>query len=298
MTRPLGMMSFETFDACVQAAVAGRQLAFKPLELHHFGESLLHPEIARFVRHATKSGVPTQLNCNPGHLAPDLGEELLRAGLGVMVFSFDGMDTPTMQLARGAVANYEKAEERIMAFVEARPRLNPFCAVMIQMVALEANQHQWRAFMQKWRGIPGVMPHIKAFDSWTQPGLVQLGARTPHNVANLMECTFPYHAVVVLWDGRIVPCCHDHDGAVVLGSIHDGLENVWRSPVALAFREDFERGTLPANHMCRRCCWWPGNGGWIPFPGKIVEQAIASGLVQGVDGVADPARVAAAAGVK
>ena len=251
MKRPLGMMDFATFRTCIRE-VEEVQKQIRPLGLHHFGESLLHPELPRFVAHASERGVPTWLACNPGHLSPRLGEELLQAGLSRIVFSLDALDTPTLQLLRGRVANYDRAEQHIRHFLDVRDCLNAACEVRIQMIAYEANRDQWEAFKAKWQR-PDVYVYVKAFDSWTMPELQELGAE-----AMQVRCTFPFLFAVVLWDGRIVPCCHDHDAEVVLGSIHDGLLTVWQGKAYRRFREQFQERTLPQAHLCRRCAWWPG----------------------------------------
>jgi len=79
MTRPLGFMDAATYRRCIDA-VPPRQIAVQmPLGLHRFGESLLHPELAACVGYASARKVPTISSCNPGHLTPQIGEDLFRA---------------------------------------------------------------------------------------------------------------------------------------------------------------------------------------------------------------------------
>jgi radical SAM protein with 4Fe4S-binding SPASM domain len=254
MTRPQGYMAFSTFQACI-LAVEGFQQDVRPLGLHHFGESLLHPEIARLVSFATAQEVPTSLSCNPDHLSPALSQALIEAGLTRITFSLDGLDTSTLQDLRGAAADYGRAERGILDFLEAKSRLGSDCEVRVQMIAYRSNRHQWKPFIEKWKPYD-VFCYVKKFDAWTHPDLAIQGAE-PMRV----QCTFPYRFVVVLWDGRVVPCCHDYDGELVMGSIHDGLSTVWNGEAYCAFRDQFHHRTLPADHMCRRCAWWPGGVG-------------------------------------
>jgi len=262
MHRPLGMMSPETFRAVVDA-VAPYQRNFWPMALHHMGEALLHAEIAEHVAYACSRGVPTSLACRPNHLTPERGEALLRAGLCMIVITVDALDTPTMRAITGKVANFEKAEENVRAFLDVRRKLDSPTKVMIQMIAYADNQHQWKAFEERFAcSDPGVVVAVKRFSAWTVPELAQFGAASEKFLGG--SCRRPFNSFVVLWDGRVVPCCRDHDGAVVLGNIHDGLDNVWNGPAYEAFREGFDDDALPKDHMCRGCSLYP----WSPAAEK------------------------------
>ena len=253
MTRPQGDMAFSTFKACV-SAVESHQRDVRPIGLHHFGESLLHPDVVRFVDFASARGVPTCLACNPDQLFPELSAGLIRAGLSRITFSLDGLDTPTLQRIRGPAASYERAAAGVLDFLAARSRLSADCEVRIQMIAYRINRDQWERFEQQWEPYD-VFCYVKKFDAWTHPDMAALGAEPM-----VVHCTYPHRFVVVLWDGRIVPCCHDCDGELVMGTIRDGLSNVWHSESYDRFRRQFNHGTLPGDHLCRRCAWWPGNG--------------------------------------
>jgi len=34
-------------------------------------------------------------------------------------------------------------------------------------------------------------------------------------------CRWFWSSVIILWDGRIVPCCHDMQGKIIIGNIKD-----------------------------------------------------------------------------
>lgn len=251
MTRPVGDMSFETFQACVDA-VRDIQAAHRPMGLHHFGESLLHPGLPRFIAYAAGEHVPTWLSVNPDRMDFALAREMIAAGLSRVTFSLDGLDDGVLSTIRGPGACFHRAYRGIEDFIRARDLAGSDCQIRVQMIAYQHNEHQWEAFLDLWRG-KAVYAYIKDFDSWTHPELAELGVKSMRNT-----CTFPFHSVVVLWDGRIVPCCHDYDGELVMGSIQDGLEHVWRGEKYIRFRQAFSHGLLPEEHLCRRCAWWQG----------------------------------------
>ncbi len=251
MTRPVGTMSRQVFEACLDAAQRADQRQLRPMGLSHFGESLLHPRILDFVRLASSRDVPTLLACNPGSMADGQAEGLLEAGLARVVFSLDGLDDSTLQHLRGPQANAALSERRIEQFLEARESLGAPCEVWVQMIAYEHNLPQRERFLQRWDQ-QGVRAFIKKFDAWTLPELAPLGDAHAE-----VRCRFPLDYLTVLWDGRVVPCCHDHDGVAAMGSILDGAQEVWRGERYSRFRERFVRGPPDLPMLCRRCCWRP-----------------------------------------
>lgn len=258
MTRPLGMMSAETFQVVLDA-VRADQRKHAPLALHHMGEALLHPELTAFVERATRAGVPTSIACRPNLLTPARARALLEAGVCSIIVSLDGMSTPTLRTLTGKVADYERSRAHIDALLEAKRALGSAAQIQLQMIAYAENEPEWRTFLDAFPpGDPDVSASLKRFSTWTVPELAQYGSRATSFLGG--TCTRPLWSYTVLWDGRIVPCNRDHDGEVVLGNIHDGLEAVWHGEAYRRFREAFDADTLPAEHMCRRCTIYP----WHP----------------------------------
>jgi len=64
LQRPVGFMDLALFERLL-GQLHPMQARYRPLELHHLGESLLHPEVDRFVAAASARGLPTELSLNP-----------------------------------------------------------------------------------------------------------------------------------------------------------------------------------------------------------------------------------------
>lgn len=269
MTRPLGFMSRATFEAVI-AAIEPVQRGWRPLSLHHMGESLLHPEIAEFIEHATSRGVPTSLACRPNHLTPARSRALLEAGLAGLVVSVDALDTPTLQEISGKVANYEGAKANIDALLALKRELQAPTHVIVQMIAYARNKHQWERFIQEWRTVDeGVQVALKRFSSWTLPQLAKHAGQGNALIGGV--CNIPFNTFSVLWDGRVVLCNRDHDGKQVFGNVADGIDAVWHGEAYRQFREAFLEDALPADAMCRGCIKYPWREGpdWSPESNQV-----------------------------
>lgn len=254
MTRPTGFMDLALFRRLLPQLPA-RQREYRPLELHHLGESLLHPEVAQFVAAATEANLPTEMSVNPSLLTPQLAQQLLDAGIYRLVLSLDGTDEETLLQLRGPAARFSQAERNIEALLEQVARRGSMAPrIVIQMIAMSANRHQRDEFLRRFgqRGLPTVHAYIKPLDG-DDP---QTGR--PNGEPLRYLCSYPFRSVVVLWDGRVVPCCRDDDARLVLGDLREqSLFQIWSGPAARALRRHHRRGDFPQGHLCHGCAWNP-----------------------------------------
>ncbi|MFT3765762.1 MAG: radical SAM/SPASM domain-containing protein [Minicystis sp.] len=251
MERPVGFMDLALFERLLDQ-LHPMQARYRPLELHHLGESLLHPEVDRFAAAASARGLPTEMSVNPALLTPDLAHRLLAAGLRRLVISLDGMDDETSVAIRGPAARYDKSARHLDALLEAVAAMPSPPAVIIQMIDLHKNRHQREAFLARWgkSGLPTVNAVIKDLDG-PDP---DLGRPTSRPLVYL--CSYPWRSVVVLWDGRVVPCCRDDDARLVLGDLKvESLAQIWRGPKAVELRRQHRTGDVAEGHLCHGCDW-------------------------------------------
>lgn len=254
LQRPTGFMELGLFRALL-AQLHPEQARYRPLELHHLGESLLHPQVVDFVKCASDHGLPTEMSVNPSLLTPALGEALLAAGLRRLVVSLDGTDEQTLVQIRGPAARFSKAERNLDALLQAvAARGDAAPKVVIQMIELAANRHQREAFLLRYGslGLPTVKAYLKPLDG-PDPDLAQ-----PAGEPLRYLCNYPFRSVVVLWDGRVVPCCRDDDARYVLGDLNEQpLAAIWDGPAAQQLRQLHREQRFAADHLCAGCAFSP-----------------------------------------
>jgi hypothetical protein len=254
MGRPTGYMDLALYGRLL-AQLPPLQARYRPLELHHLGESLLHPQVDRFVALASERGLPTEMSVNPSLLTPELAGRLLAAGIGRLVLSLDGVDDDTLVAIRGPAARYGKAERHIEALLSQVAGMARPPRVVIQMIDLQRNRHQREAFLARWgrTGLPTVVAYVKDLDG-PDP---DTGLSTATPVQYL--CSYPFRSVVVLWDGRVVPCCRDDDARLVLGDLTQAsLAEIWAGPAAAELRRRHRTADFGCGHLCAGCAWQRG----------------------------------------
>jgi radical SAM protein with 4Fe4S-binding SPASM domain len=247
MDRALGDMPLELFDRITEQ-LSGRQTY---VGLHHFGESLLHPGLSDAVAAAREKGLRAGLSCNPPTLRPELSARLLDARLANMVLSLDSLDAATYRDIRGPAARIERADRNLRELIRLRDEGGYETFVTLQMISMRCNESEAERFLDYCREVGvdrGVVIRLGRWD-FDDEQVERLGEFTSSGYDGY--CKRPWESLVVLWDGRVVPCCHDYNGAVVLGDLRrQTIDEIWRSPEAATFREHNERYEL-----CRKCAF-------------------------------------------
>lgn len=251
VTRPNGHMERALFESLLAQLDPAHQL--KPLTLHNLGESILHPELDAFIGLASRAGLATELSVNPGLLSLARYQSLVAAGLSRLVLPVDGLDAATLEAIRGPAVRAAHALANLDAILEhrrAQPAAGP--EILIQMIRMAINRHQHAQFVARYGqlGLPRVVGFIKELDAATPPpGDQQFVAR-----ARPFVCRAPWLSVVVLWDGRVVPCCYDDDARLVLGDLRrQSLIEIWRGPAVQRLRQQLRAGAIAPGHLCASC---------------------------------------------
>ncbi|WJS05545.1 radical SAM protein [Roseibium aggregatum] len=250
MTRAIGDMDLALFTRIIDQIKDNQSY----VGLHHFGESLVHRGLTDAVTIALDRGVRTGLSCNPPSLKPVLAENLLRAGLAEMLLSLDSLDAATYRSIRGPAADIGRALTHLRSLMTLRDRTGATTHITLQLISMRENADEIPNFLKLCRELGvdrGVVVDVGRWD-FTDDKIAELGEFDP--VMHDGFCTRPVESVAVLWDGRVVPCCHDYDGAEVLGNLRtQTLDEIWASDAARKFRADPN-----ATALCQNCAFSRG----------------------------------------
>lgn len=254
MERPLGYMSQEVFHQIIDQAAQGTSDVF----MHHFGDSLLHPQLGELIRYATDHGIRTFLSANPVLLTKQRIEALVDGGLHEIVLSLDGLTPESSEAVRGRAARNVKLAERrvgeLIAYRERQSSKSPY--IILQIVRQQQNVHEVPTWLEKWQNVPGVdRVKVKSYVTWdgTLEEINSLRLE-PSKIDPKLVCDRPWTSVTVLWDGRVVPCCFDYDGIMLLGSLREqSLMEIWRGERLITFREAHKKGDLSNIKLCAKC---------------------------------------------
>ena len=232
----------------------------KSIGLHHFGEPFLNPDLPAYVQICTDLGIETTVSTNATWISVAQAEAVVNARLTRLIVSLDAVDAASYERLRVG-GRYDRVLANLGNFLTSKERLGGTTFVQVQFIATPENDGTWPAFREMWTSTPGVDQVIFRNER------SHAGQRVRHDSYQVRDgdrlpCRYLWESLVVLADGRVVPCCKDFDGKEVLGNVFDGdrLADIWNGPRMSALRRahvDSEFDRLP---LCGSCTEWPGHG--------------------------------------
>lgn len=250
-----GYMTFDLFTKIVDEA---RAFVYD-VNLHHRGESTIHPRLPDMVRYAKGAGLYTRLHSNATLLDEAKAVALVEAGLDLISFSFDGYDRATYEKIR-VKAKFEKTLGNIVRFLEVKRRLRrraPY--VVFETIDFAVgppspeHRERERAFRARFDGLPLDRFIVKRPHNWAgtyAPGDPRHAGRA-HGYS---PCTFPWYSLVIFWDGTVSPCPQDWYGELYLGDARrQTLMEIWNGPAMLELRKKMRTRDVGCLSPCSGC---------------------------------------------
>ena len=86
------------------------------------------------------------------------------------------------------------------------------------------------------------------------PGLTLNGNYKNYNVKNNAPCSQLWRNLVVMWDGKVVLCCVDMEGKVVLGDLNkNSILEIWKGEKIETVRKLFKNRSKSKIPLCKKC---------------------------------------------
>jgi radical SAM protein with 4Fe4S-binding SPASM domain len=259
MTRAQGLMDFDLFQRAIDEFVLANPQAARHAEvwLHGFGESLVHPEFAKFMRYASARGIQAALSINPFMLTERVAHELLEARPAHLYCSLDGHDNESFEQIRGVKNAYDLSKQRLLDFLKRKVEGGYNTRITLSMINFPLNASSIQQLGDYWRSIPGIDEFLsKSFINWdgnAQDVNVLTASQPTAPQKPQVTCDFPWRRMTIKWDGDVVPCCLDYDKRYVLGNLtHQTLAEIWNGSPMQALRQEFISNEV-TNPLCRNC---------------------------------------------
>lgn len=218
------------------------------LRLHHFGSPLVDPMfISRVKWVKDHCSFPVHASVSAEQLRGDAADRLIDSGIDRIVIALDGINAEDYCSVRGRAASYDLACKGIKALLNVKRRMLASTIIDIQIIDFGYDQNRLNIFRKQWLG-SGANPIVKPVflypDINIVPGDVTLWSG---------PCSWPFLSMVVLMDGRVVPCCADYNAEMVIGdATESSLVDIWNGELYREFRRRFLMSATPPS-LCRRC---------------------------------------------
>jgi radical SAM protein with 4Fe4S-binding SPASM domain len=244
-----GFMDFGLFRKIVDEA---RGFVFDA-NLIHRGEGLLHPDFIRMAEYAHSAGIRTKFHTNATLLDEERSRQLIAAGLDQISFSFDGYDKKTYESIR-VNADFEKTLGNIIRFLEVKKEMHSrtpytiFELINFPDLYKDVDNRQRKRFLDNFRELPLDRIEIKEIHNWAgETGPARSGKK-------YAPCTFLWQALIIFWDGTVLPCTQDFHGYYPLGNVRDEtLARIWNNDRLVRLREKILRRDIADLETCSQC---------------------------------------------
>lgn len=246
LARPFGNLSMDLLDK-VLAEVRGQ---VELINLFHFGEPLIHPQLAEMVKRCKAAGARTMVTTNGTLLTEKRAKELIESGLDMLVISLDAASQAVYSKIR-RLGNFHKVLNNVETFLLLKERYGRGPYTQVQMVALQTNRHEIDDFARQWKKRVDSV-RIKQFYNTAnigrkinEPDIGREHAR---------PCVMLWREPVILCDGTVLPCCVDMIGEKPIGNVNERpLMEIWNGPEMLAMRQAHVDGQHREIPLCRDC---------------------------------------------
>lgn len=254
-TRKNRFMSLEEFDL-VTDRIRDRVIF---VYFHLMGEPMLHPLLPDFIRIARQKGFKTVLTSNGTLL--DRAMDLLESLPHKVQLSLHSHEV------NAHVESLQDYADRVMNF--AMPAAQQGTCVVLRLWNQGGKSLQNDALVQMlekyvprpWHERPdgfrmcdNIYLEFDRKFQWPNERNEAIG-KSDFTIASSTEyyCKALIKQIGILADGRLVPCCMDHNGDVSLGNLfHQSLDEILSSPRACALVEGFVHHSA-VEPLCQRC---------------------------------------------
>jgi len=240
MTRKQMVMSNEKFENLVDQSV---ELGAETISVFGYGEPLLDKGIVDKIRYCNLKGLKTFITTNASLLNVDMAHNLLKAGLRHIRFSVHGIYDKYEKVHRGL--KWNDTARNIGNFTAmSRTKFPNQCKISISIIPMHDEnideiKHIWRKFdIEIWK------PH-----NWG-------GSREYRKLTKERKktCGRPFSGPVqILADGKMIVCCFDPDGIMVVGDTNKNtIKEILKSDSFNFIRSRHESGDM-SGLLCENC---------------------------------------------
>jgi len=244
-----GTMDFDDYRKIIDEA---KDFVFD-INLAHRGESLLHPRISEMIQYATEKHIYTKLHTNGSLLTKDLSHKIIKSGLDRLSFSFDGFKKETYEKIRVG-GDFNQTVQNIKQFLEVKKKLHskkPYTVIEVidfdRFSPTELKKEKEK-FLNQFKGLPLDNFAAKELHNWAG----EIGKKA--NQDKYSKCPFPWNALIVFWNGEVVPCTQDFFGYYKVGNIkNNSLKEIWNSSQMVELRKKLAQKDIQDLKTCSNC---------------------------------------------
>lgn len=248
-----GHMPMERFKKIVDSVTP----YVSSVSICHRGEPLMQKNLCEMIEYCSNSGLNTSIHTNGTMLTEDLSRRLIKSGLSIISFSFDGYIKEAYENIRVG-ADFEKVRNNILQFLNVKKEMNSKTPhTSIQIIDFEdlkdkISTEEKRNFINLFKGLPLDRLYIKPAHNWA--GDAKSNEDNLRSNVKSSRCNSPWYSLVFHWDGSVYTCCLDYMGKYPLGNIDEKpWIDIWNGERMRQLRYEMNTGKFDKCIHCTHC---------------------------------------------
>jgi len=213
--------------------LAGFEKAVEMIHLYAFGEPLLNPEFANFIRiikSRLRNTTKLVTSTNATRLSPKIAEEIVDAGLDKINIMIYGLSQEQYLKNCNAKINFNQIKENCMYLFSIKKNLNiHICGKASLFTEKEQGefielfgQHCDTIYLDN---IVNIWPGIKVTNK--SGNRYNFSGQTEEKI-----CPSPFYQMVIHSSGKVSPCCVDYMEKLIMGDVvENNLVDIWNKDI-------------------------------------------------------------------
>ncbi|MBI5634035.1 MAG: SPASM domain-containing protein [Nitrospirae bacterium] len=222
-SRPKGKMDIHLFRKIM--AEAGPYII--TVNLCNWGEPFLNPDLSEMIAVAKRYSIVTGLSTNLNYLPDDAAEQVMDAGIDIIVISLDGITQETYSKYRQGgelqkvLANIEKlnyfkrrsGNKTTLAWQFLVNKYNEKELEGAEALAVKMGMHFLPSAMRSSMGKELILPlyeRVQEMKDWFPENRTYRKYPSdirPETKTSQQTCKWLWNSMVINWDGSVAPCC-------------------------------------------------------------------------------------------
>lgn len=241
------------------------------IQLHLFGEPLLHPDIIQQLRYAKSKKISLSIFTNGALLNEEISKALAKYAERVVI-SFNGTTKKTYEKIQVG-SNFEKTMEKIKFFLS-YVKQHGKCHVKLKFLQMKENEEEAKEFIKQWKKYraKNIIINVVKEHNWAG----QLSNLPPwqDKTNKRYPCYLLWKMMAIGWDGKVGLCCYDFNFPHIVGNLEkQSIKEIWNSPEYRKVREIHITGKFHKLNLCKNCT------SWTLFPRKFPKSYIIKSSV-------------------
>ena len=245
-SRPIGMLAPELNQSIID------QLSDNLTYITYYfqGEPYLNKDFLSMVGYASSRNIYTATSSNAHYLDDSNCQKTIESGLNRLIISIDGANQGSYEKYRigGNLSKVIEGTKNIVQWKKKLKSKTPF--IIWQFIVFGHNEHEVddieklakeigvdhlsikTAQIYNFESGSDLLPKDPKYSRYIKKGL-------SYKIKNglLSHCWRMWHACVITWDGKVVPCCFDKDGTYQLGGLNNhSFKAIWKGEEYNRFR--------------------------------------------------------------